>query len=177
VAEVRRTLLGRHSGATSQERVFLTSDAIEVEEAEGYDVSRRRVFFDEVLLVTYHQTAGVGFVVAMVVFMTLFGFIGLLTLVADARTGGIVLALLVLPFVVALVLRLALKLDVITVHGRRTKAELRFWFRKGRAQQVYQRITRLVRARQQRLRAARPVRRPPPPPRMPPPPPPEEAPS
>ncbi len=54
----RRTLLGRGSTLSSRLRVFRTPDAVEVDEIEGYDVTRRRVRFDEVLLVTYHRIVG-----------------------------------------------------------------------------------------------------------------------
>jgi hypothetical protein len=163
----RRILLGKRSGLSSRQRIYRTPDAIEVEEAEGYDVSRRRVWLDEVVIVTYHQTVGWGFVAAMLACMTIFGFVGLLVMIGDRWTGAAFLAITVLPFALALVLRLVYKLDVITVFGRRTKAELQFWLRKARARQVYQQVARLARERQQRMRAAAPVRRPQTPPPVP----------
>ncbi|HEY6549528.1 MAG TPA: hypothetical protein VI589_16540 [Vicinamibacteria bacterium] len=165
-----RTLLGKQSGLSSRQRVFRTAEAVEAEETEGYDVAVRRVFFDEVLLVTYHQTVGVGFVVAMLVVMSLFGFLGLALLIADTRAGIGVLLVLV-PFALALFLRLLLKLDVITVYGLRTKAAVAFWFGKDEARRLYQQLARMARERQQRVRASLPVRRPPPVPSLPPPPP------
>jgi hypothetical protein len=170
-----RTLLGKQSNLFSGRRVFRTGDSVEAEETEGYDLAVRRVFFDEVLLVTYHQTVGVGFVVGMLVVISLFGFMGLAMLMADTRVGIGVLLFLV-PFALALFLRLLLKLDVVTVFGLRTKAAVAFWFGKDEARRVYQQLTRLARERQQRVRAAQPVRRPPPPlPNLPPPPPLEPA--
>lgn len=169
-----RTLLGKQSNLSSRQRVFRTALAIEAEETEGYDVSVRRVFFDEVLLVTYHQTVGVGFVVGMLAVISLFGFLGLALLMADTRVGVGVL-LLVVPFALALFLRLLLKLDVVTVYGLRTKAAVAFWFGKDEARRAYQQITRMARERQQRVRASVPARRPPPVPGLKPPPPLEPA--
>jgi hypothetical protein len=171
VAGPERILLGKVSSLSSRQRVFRTPDAIEVEEAEGYDLTRRRVWFDEVLLVTYHREVGWAFVLAMLVFSGLFGFPGLLILATNPSAGvGVYFAIVVLPFVVALVLRLVLRLEVVTVYGRRTKAQMHFWFGKARARQVYQQVTRLARERQQRLRRPLPRRppRPPAPPTVPP---------
>ena len=39
----RRTFLARNNGLSAVERIYRTRDAIEVDELEGYDVSRRRV--------------------------------------------------------------------------------------------------------------------------------------
>jgi hypothetical protein len=150
-----RILLGKRAGVTTRERVFRRPDAIEVDEAEGYDVSTRRVFFDEVQLVTYHQKVGTGFVVTLLVLLTFFGFVTLVVAAQDGASGGVTALLSVLPLLVLLVLRLVLKVDVITVFGPRTKVELHFWFRKARARQAYQQITRLVRERQQRILLAR----------------------
>jgi hypothetical protein len=153
----RRILLGKNAGLSSRQKIYRTPEYVETEEAEGYDVTRRRVWLDEVLLVTYHQEVGWAFVAVMLVMMTFFGFLGLLLMLADRWWSIGFLAVGFLPFAAALVLRLVYKVDVVTVYGRRTKAELQFWFRKARARQVHQQITRLVRERQQKLRAARPA--------------------
>ena len=165
MAPPRRVLLGRGSSLASRHRVFRTPDAIEVEEAEGYDVTRRRVWLDEVLLVTYHQTVGWAFVAVMLIFMGIVGLFGLVTLLVNpsAQSAGYLVGLL-LPFAIPLGLRLLLRVDVITVYGRRTKADMQFWFRKAQARQVYQQVCRLARERQQRLRNAPGARRPAPPP-------------
>jgi len=148
-----RTLLGKRSGLSSRQRVFRTPDAIEVEEAEGYDVSRRRVWLDEILLVTHHRTYGVGFLLTMAAFAVFFGLVSIGALIGDLTVGLVILALSTLPFVLAFVLRLSFGLDVVTVYGRRTKAEIHFWFRKARARQVFQEVSRLARDRQERMRA------------------------
>ena len=118
---------------------------------------------------TYHREVGWAFVVVMVVLLGIFGLPALLMLVATAgdRAAAVAVAvyfaIALLPFVVALVLRLALRLDVVTVYGRRTKAQMHFWFRKARARQAYQQISRLAGERQQRARRPLGVRPPAPP--------------
>ena len=165
MAAPRRTLLGKGSNLSSRHRVFSTPDAIEVEETEGYDVTRRRVWFDEVLLVTYHRIVGWPFVGVMLAFMSLFALGGVIAVIADPslRSASIVAALL-LPFALPIGLRLVLRVDVVTVYGVRTKAQMQFWFRKARARQAYQQVCRLARERQQRQRNAPGARRPAPPP-------------
>jgi hypothetical protein len=157
----RRAFLARRVGLSSVERVYRTRDAIEVDELEGYDVTRRRVLFDEVLLVTHHQEVGWPFVVGMLIVITLMGFVSLVTAAADPRTGLGLALFAVLPFVVLLVLRLALRVDVVTVHSRRTRARIPFWFQKDRAREVFRLITRLAQEHQDRLAQAQQTGRPP----------------
>jgi hypothetical protein len=154
----RRTFLARQAGLGSVERIYRTRDAIEVDELEGYDVTRRRVLFDEVLLVTRHQEVGWGFVVGMLVLLTILGFITMVIAIADFKSGVLAALLLVLPILAALVLRLALRVDVITVHGPRSKARIPFWFQKQRGGEVFRLICRLAREHQERrARAQRTV--------------------
>lgn len=149
--KAQRFLIGKRNGISSRQRIYRTPDAIEIEEVEGYDVSRKRVFFDDVLLVTYHQFFGWAFLLGM---GALIGFFGLITVAAamgDLRAGLFMFLLWVLPFLVLFVLRLILRVDAVTVYGKRTKAQMYFWFRKRRARQLYQEICRFVRERQEAL--------------------------
>jgi hypothetical protein len=157
----RRTFVARRVGLSSVERVYRTRDAIEVDELEGYDVTRRRVLFDEVLLVTRHKEIGWAFVVAMLAFITFMGFMSLAIGIVDAGTGLGTALVFVLPFVVLLALRLVLQVDIVTVHSRRTRARIPFWFQKDRAREVFQLIVRLAREHQDRLAQAQPAARPP----------------
>ena len=157
----RRTFVARRVGLSSVERVYRTRDAIEVDELEGYDVTRRRVLFDEVLLVTRHKEIGWAFVVAMLAFITFMGFMSLAIGIVDAGTGLGTALFFVLPFVVLLALRLVLQVDIVTVHSRRTRARIPFWFQKDRAREVFQLIVRLAREHQDRLAQAQQAARPP----------------
>ena len=147
----RRTLLGSSRGGLSSfQRVYRTADAIEVDEIEGTDVTCRRVLLDEVLLVTLHRGYGLPFVLTMLVVATVFGSVGALLAIADWTVGLGWLALTTLPPVVALALRFALGVDVVTVFGRRTAERIPFWFRKAAARDVFRLVCGLARERQQR---------------------------
>jgi hypothetical protein len=56
---------------------------------------------------------------------------------AHEAGAAITFALLALPFLIALIVRLVLKLDFVTVFGRRSKAVMRFAIKKRRAREVY----------------------------------------
>jgi hypothetical protein len=150
----KRHYLGKVSGFGHVQRVYQTREAIEVDEQEGYDVVRKRVFYDDVLLVTYHRFIGRGFVIAMAILGS--GIAALAILIgreptADATRIAWIFAALAAPFFVALALRVALKVDVVTVYGRRTKARIYFWARKGRARKVFNQVCRAVKETQARV--------------------------
>jgi hypothetical protein len=166
----RRTFLARRSGLNSLQRIYRTRDAIEVDELEGYDVTRRRVLFDEVILVSYHREVGWAFVLTMLALLAVAGFFTMLFAVVDASLGLGLAVFTVLPILAALFLRLGLRVDVVTVHGPRTRARIPFWFQKGRAREVFRLVCRLAREQQDRLARAQGARAaPPPPPAVPPP--------
>jgi hypothetical protein len=171
--QAKRHYLGRASVYGQTVRMFQTRDAIEVDEVEGYDVVRRRVFYDDVLLVTYHQFVGWGFVVAAGVLALIFGASSVAIGFGDWRMGLGVFAVTGLPFLIAMVARLVMKVDAVTVYGRRTKAQIHFPLRKGRARTVFNQVCRAVKETQDRIArdlAPRPVRTAPasPPPPAPP---------
>ena len=154
VAARTRILLGRQEGLVSRSRVYRTRDAIEMDEGEGYELRRRRVFYDDVEAVTYHKMIGWPFVVALAAAVGVASFFSLAMGLVDHTVGVLVWLATALPALVALVLRLMLRLDVVTVHGRRTRARVAYWFRKGRARQVYATLCRLVTENQRSRRAA-----------------------
>jgi hypothetical protein len=136
-----RKLLGRNVGAMLREAVYETADAIECESREGYEVTRKRVLFEEVLLVTIHREVGTPYVSAMAVATIVFGGLALLfQLWGHEPAAAIPFGILALPFFIGCVVRLVLKLDYVSVFGRRSKAVMRFSLRKRRAREVYGRI-------------------------------------
>jgi hypothetical protein len=150
MTEPTRKLIARHTGLVTRELVYETADGVEIETVDHYEVTRRRVFFDDVVLVTYHRQIGALFIflnLLVVFFFVATGAVG-----ASAMRGMagwsflLAFALLAAPSFVAIVIRLILRVDVINVFGRRSKATLRFSFRKRRAREVYGRIC--ARARQ-----------------------------
>jgi hypothetical protein len=152
VSVAERRVIARHTGLATRELVYETSDGVEVESNDHYEVSRRRVFYDDVVLVTYHRQVGALFITvnALLVFM----FVSLAAIMAAAiRTKDvwpmiIVWLLMAAPSFIAIVIRLLLRVDVINVYGRRSKATLRYSWRKQKAREVYGRICARVRQAQ-----------------------------
>jgi len=164
-----RKKIGRNVGLMTREVIFDTPDAIEVESREGYEVTRRRVLYEEVLLVTFHRTLGTPYVVFMAVMTSLFGGLALIFFLSLHEPGfAIAFGIVTLPLLIPLVIRLALKLDFVTVFGRRSKAVIRFPFRKRRAREVYgaicSRTLEVQRAMAEPEPAAAPIEEPPLPP-------------
>jgi len=146
-----RRLLGTYSYLGGRSRVYRTAEAFEVDEVDHGHVTRKRVFFDDVVAVTHHRFIGWVFPT-----LTALGvaFFTLLTAVLAAKGGSdlwVALSCFGAPavlFLTAFVLRLALQVDVVTVYGRRTKVELHFWFLKARARETFQDACRRVREAQ-----------------------------
>jgi hypothetical protein len=134
----KRKLLGRNIGAMSREAVFETADAIESESRAGYEVTRKRVLFEEVLLVTIHREMGTLYVILTAALTIIFAGIAILS--RSVLGVAIFFGILALPFFIACVVRLVVRLDFVSVFGRRSKAVMRFSLRKRRAREVYGRI-------------------------------------
>jgi hypothetical protein len=141
VTPAPRKRIGRNVSGMTRALIYETADAIEVESREGYEVSRKRVLYEEVLLVTIHRDVGAAYVIALGFMVFLFAGIALTILISSRET--VVAAwfgAIAIPFLIPFVIRLVLKVDYVTVFGRRSKAVLRFNFRKRRARETYGRI-------------------------------------
>jgi hypothetical protein len=142
--------LGSNAQVFVRERVYEVGDGLEVESSEHYEVIRKRVLYEDVLLITYHREAGIWFIVLSGLVGAFFLFIGVIVVISTRSSSALPFGVLWLamasPFFLAATLRAILRVDVISVFGRRSKAVLRFSFRKKRAREVYGRI--LARARQ-----------------------------
>ncbi|HUP59482.1 MAG TPA: hypothetical protein VNA69_03585 [Thermoanaerobaculia bacterium] len=146
-----RKLLAKWSGGASRERVYELADSFEIETNEHYEITRRRVYFDDVQLVTIHRERGTLYLVftglAAAGFAGLFalivGFGGIAAVPAASIFGVIALALLI-----AFLLRAILGVDIVTIFGRRSKALLRFRVRKERAREMYEHVCAVVREAQ-----------------------------
>ena len=154
-----REKLGRRVAFSHREYVYATRDCFEIDEVEGYDVTRKRVFYDDVVLVTRHRIVPWALIV-LCSLLTLFGGLTAFSL-RGAATGvaGFTAFVLTLALLTLTVLLVALGGDAVTVQGKRTQARMDFVLRRGRAIEVYRRACRLARERQQRL--ARQASRPP----------------
>ena len=144
---LRRIPLGQSWDLSGRQHVYEGGDALEVDEFEGYAGQRRRVFYDEVILVTAHRRRGWPFALAVLALAAFLGGVAGLLMVAEATIPvAKALALAgVAPLVLLAVLRLTLKLDVVTVYGKRSQARVQFWLRPERARQAFQRVCARVR--------------------------------
>jgi len=150
-----RSYLGRDQNMAGIIRVFSLPDALEIDEISFVEIERTRVYFDDVLAVTYHRARSVAFLIIMGIALALTGIpAALLAGKAGEGAGAVVLSIFTFPFLLTFILHLALGTDFITIYGRRTMARMRFRIRKGRAREVYQLLTVRIRAAQATAAAA-----------------------
>jgi hypothetical protein len=158
-----RRLLGSRGNLGGQTRVYRTQDGLEIDDAEDERIFRKRVFWDEVLMVTLHHGRDIPFVVFAVIgagFLAMFSFLfGAAVTVA----AGVVMSLITwVPLLLYTVVRVVQGVPTVSVYGRRTMARLTFPLRPGRAREVYAEISGAARRRQDAARTAAARRTPPP---------------
>src|SRR4029450_14166374 len=84
-----RTLMGTWTDLGTWQRVYETRESIEVDESNGLTGTRHRVFYDEVLLVTYHTYVGWALAVLMAMVSASIGLVaGAVGLAGAGRTAG-----------------------------------------------------------------------------------------
>lgn len=151
-----RRLLGSRGSLGGQTRVYRTPDGLEIDEAEDEKIFRKRLFWDEVLMVTLHHARDILFVVFALIGV---GFLALMSLLigfafAEAKAGVVLSMLTWLPLLVYTIVRMVQGVPTVSVYGRRTMARLTFPLRGGRAREVYAEISAAARRRQDAARAA-----------------------
>ena len=148
----RRTALGREFGVGHRAYVFLTADAVEVDEVDGLDVARTRVLLDDVMLVTLHKRPPWGLFWTVVLLMAFF------VLVIGLFPWRWQVLLVVLPFfvpvLVALLVRVIFGVHYVSVFGRRSKARMAWYLRGARARATFALLLERVAERQAPARAA-----------------------
>lgn len=135
-----RRYLGRAQTLSERVRTYWTDEALEVDRADNYEIRRRRVFFDEILLVTLHDTRGVLISILPFCLGLLFAIFALAT--SDepvARQAFWLTAAVFVAFAVGAGLS---PVWVVTVYGKRTRARMHFRLRQAKARQVYADICR-----------------------------------
>ena len=173
-----REYLGQVRDMGGATRVYKAAGAFEVDELEGTSGIRRRIFFEDIFLVTYHREVGSMFalVVGSLCVLQLFIILGMLAdgVKNPASSGfmvGGVVATLSAPLFIVFLNRVIRKKDIITIFGRHGRARLEFEWRKAKARSVFQEACRLARNSRPTVR-----RRPPPAPAQGPMPAPDEGP-
>jgi hypothetical protein len=152
-----RKRIGRWNDIATRQIVYQSDDALEIDEIDHFEIVRKRVYFDDVLLATMHTRVGMAFVITMAVFFLLLAGIAAAFQSAhetDIATGFAVFSA---PFLVALFIRLVLKQEVITIYGRRSRAAMKFTFRQTYAHEKFNEICSLVTRAQDRIAAEQPA--------------------
>lgn len=162
ITPTQRTRIGRFNDIATRQIIYQTDYALEIDEIDQFEIARRRVYFDDILLVTMHSRVGTGFAVTMSVFAVLLLSIAAAFQYGNESTPAMWFAGLSAPFILGLATRLLLKQDVITVYGRRSKAAMRFTFRKTYALEKFQEICDLARRAQDAIAAEVQAATPPP---------------
>jgi hypothetical protein len=138
-----RRLLGTDQSLAERVRVYRTADALEVDLVDYFNIRRRRVFFDEVELVTLHSGRGLkGMAVGWVVLTLLVGLAGAPLLGSrDPKTSFLFFGIAG-GFALGALLSLFVPVWTVTVFGKRTRARMRFRLRQGKARRVYDEVCR-----------------------------------
>jgi hypothetical protein len=146
----KRLLLGTNNKFGSRTRIYLTDAAIEVDELDGYTGTRKRVLFDEVLLVTYDQRRR-GLIVATAL-LSLAISAGIAAVLFTARAPiatYLIPSAVSMPFLIVLIYHLAFGANCITVFGKRTTAQ-GFTLGRRRAQTIFNLLQKRVAEVQER---------------------------
>ena len=138
---MNRRFLGRYNDVVTRHAVYATDIAIEIDERDNFAIVRKRVFFEDVQLVTMHDRVGIAAVFFSLGFA---GFLGLVGLIAGGVAGGVTI-LFSLPFLAYGIIRIRIKESIITIFGRRSRARIRFTLRRARAQRLYDELCAQVR--------------------------------
>jgi hypothetical protein len=143
----RRTLLGREFRLAGRTYVFLTADAVEVDDIDGFDVVRTRVLLDDVMQLSLHRRPPWGLFWTVLLVMTFI----LLVVGLFPANRGFVLRFLLPVFALSLaanVMRVVFGVHYVTVFGRRSKARMAFYMRGRKARAVFDLLVERVTQRQ-----------------------------
>jgi len=171
----RRVLLGAENGIADRCRVYRTPEALEVDLIDHYDIQRRRVFFDEVQLVTLHSRRGVWRASLGFVFLALGSGLAGMSMESDPASQNFLFGT-AFGLVSMAVMAAFAQAWVVTVFGRRTRARMSFSFRPSRARRVYAEICQAAATAQAAVSAGEPTTPPAPPEPLPAPPEPDSPP-
>jgi hypothetical protein len=113
-------------------------------------VSRKRVFYDDVVLVTRHRFVPWVSIVAGSIFALFFAVFAF-AFRSEGRIAGFIFFLLTLALLALVAALFAVGAEAVTIQGKRTQARMDFVLRRGKAIDAYRRACRLARERQLRL--------------------------
>jgi len=129
-------------------RLYERADSFECDQFARGELWRRRVFFDDLLLVTLHRPRAWPFFVTCGGLAALGALPALFVLRQNPSVGlipGLTLfAMLSLPFLVAIVARAVFGAHCVTLYGKRSRVRIPFGMRRGRAREAFERVRRRV---------------------------------
>jgi hypothetical protein len=140
----RRVPLGREVGIGRRSYLFLTAEAVEVDDVEGLDVYRTRVLLEDVSFLTLHKTAPWGLAVATLILLVLFSTVFLV--LNPAVSGPLLLGCAAVCGLLGL--RLYLGVTYVSVVGRRGRARMAWSWRPQKAREVFALLVERVGERQ-----------------------------
>lgn len=161
-----RTYLGSVRSWGDRANIYRTSEALEVDLIDHYEVRRRRVFFDEVQLVTLHETRAAGPLPWVYYLLASALILPALIIGSDSPIfRNTLLAIGAALVLTALAMALS-PVWVVTAFGKRTRAQIRFRWREAKARSVYADVCRAAGEAQRTLagRMRPSLEEPPPPP-------------
>jgi hypothetical protein len=132
----RRVFLGRDSSWAERVRVYRTADAVEVAYISAFEVTQRRVFFDEMQLVTLHRAPSRQNLWLLSILTALCA-LGTLLARSVPELSTLFLAAAVLAGA-GLAAVAASPSWVVTAFGSRTHARVRLQFRAAKARALYE---------------------------------------
>ncbi len=160
-----REYLGQVRDLGGAARVYKAAGAFEVDELEGTSGIRRRIFFEDIFLVTHHREVGTTFALVVGAICAVLFFIIMGTLaggVSNPSSSGLivggVVAFLSAPLFIVYLNRVIRKKDVITIFGRHGRARMEFEWRKAKARSIFQDACKVARGSRPVIRRARPQR-------------------
>ena len=149
-----RRYLGRAQSLSERVRTYWTEEALEVDRVDNYEIRRRRVFFDEILLVTLHTTRGVLVSILPLTLALVCAVAALASSAGDEASASRFFWVLAAFFVAFAAGAALVPVWVVTVYGKRTRARMHFRMRQTKAREVYAEICRAA-ADAQRALASR----------------------
>jgi hypothetical protein len=147
----RRVFLGRDASWAERVRVYRTDEALEVAYISTFEVSLRRLFFDEVQLVTLHRARGSRTLWLLIVLSALCALAALAARsTTELATGFVMVTAIVFAWTLVTAL---IQSSIVTAYGGRARARIRFLYRPGKARRVYDDLCRRVAEVQGRIAA------------------------
>lgn len=147
----RRVFLGRDASWAERVRVYRTDEALEVAYISTFEVSLRRLFFDEVQLVTLHRARGSRTLWLLIVLSALCALAALAARsTTELATGFVTVTAIVFAWTLVTAL---IRSSIVTAYGGRARARIRFLYRPGKARRVYDDLCRRVAEVQGRIAA------------------------